>query len=139
NYNKLLQGHKFWSRYTLWPFIIIILTILSLELDHFWILSRGENNIATADILEKVHRMPYTILWSGFAALITLIGTLVHSHQLRQVSLFIIFVALLKLFILDIQYMDIANRTISFIGMGSILLFIAFVYQFNISKINKDD
>ncbi|MEN8122573.1 MAG: DUF2339 domain-containing protein [Bacteroidota bacterium] len=139
NYRTLLEDHKFWSRFTLWPFIIIVLTILSLELDHVWILSLSENNIATADILEKVHRMPYTILWSGFAALITLIGTAVHSQQLRQVSLFIIFVALLKLFILDIQFMDIENRTISFIGMGGILLFIAFVYQFNISKISKNE
>ena len=139
NYKNLLHSYKFLSQITIWPFIITVLTILSLELDHLWILSIDENNIATADILEKVHRMPYTMLWSGFAAVLTLIGTAFNNQQLRQVSLFIIFVALLKLFIVDIQYMDVANRTISLIGMGSILLFIAFVYQFNISKFNKDD
>jgi len=139
NYNQLFSKHKFLSQFTLWPFAIIILIILSLELDHVWILSIGENNIATADILEKVHRMPYTMLWSVFAAILTLIGTALHNQQMRQVSLFIVFVALLKLFISDIQNMDIPNRTISLIGMGGILLFIAFVYQFNIPKTNKND
>ena len=139
NYNQILRGHKFLSQFTIWPFIIIVLAILSLELDHVWILSLSENNISTADILEKVHRMPYTLLWSVFAAILTLIGTFIRNQQLRQVSLFIIFGALLKLFIKDIQYMDIANRTISLIGMGGILLFIAFVYQFNSSKIKQND
>lgn len=139
NYKQLFNKHKFLSYFTLWPFVIIVLTILSLELDHIWILSLSENNVATADILEKVHRMPYTMLWSVFAAILTLIGTVIHNQQIRQISLFIIFVAMLKLFIKDMHYMDIANRTISLIGMGGILLFIAFVYQFNSSKINKND
>ncbi len=139
NYNVLFKSYKFWSQFTLWPFIVTILIILSIELDHLWILSIGDNNIAVADVLEKVHRMPYTMLWSGFAAITTLVGTIINSQQLRQVSLFIILVALFKLFVFDIQYMDIANRTISLIGMGGILLFIAFVYQFNVSKISKND
>ena len=139
NYRKLIQNSKFWSQFSLWPVVIITLSILSFELDHIWILTVGDNNVAIVDILEKVHRMPYTMLWSGFAAVTTFIGTVVNNQQLRQVSLFIIFIALLKLFIVDIQYMDVANRTISLIGMGGILLFIAFVYQFNISKINKND
>jgi len=76
---------------------------------------------------------------SSTGAILTLIGTALHNQQMRQVSLFIVFVALLKLFISDIQNMDIPNRTISLIGMGGILLFIAFVYQFNIPKTNKND
>ncbi|MCF6356983.1 MAG: hypothetical protein L3J54_04175, partial [Draconibacterium sp.] len=96
NYNVLFKGYKFLSTFTLWPFIVTILIILSIELDHFWILSIGKNNIVTADILEKVHRMPYTMLWTGFAANTTLIGTIINSQQLRQVSLFIILVALIS-------------------------------------------
>jgi uncharacterized membrane protein len=138
NYKQLIDAQKWVSRFTLWPFVIVVLVILSMELDHIWILSLNKNNLTTADILESVHRMPYTLLWSVYAAVLTVIGTSVHNIQLRQVSLLIIFVSLLKLFIKDIQYMDIPNRTISLIAMGGILLFIAFIYQFNSSKINKD-
>ncbi|MCF6240172.1 MAG: hypothetical protein L3J74_02355, partial [Bacteroidales bacterium] len=59
--------------------------------------------------------------------------------QLRQILLFLIFVAMFKLFLKDFQYMDIPNRTISLISMGGILLFIAFVYQFNRKKIETDE
>lgn len=138
NYKKLFDKSKWLSRFTLWPFVIVVLIVLSMELDHIWILSLNKSNLTTADILERVHRMPYTILWSVYAAVLTLVGTSIRNIQLRQVSLLIIFAALLKLFIKDIQYMDIPNRTISLIAMGGILLFIAFVYQFNSSKINKD-
>ena len=138
NYRQLFDRTKWMSHFTLWPFIIVLLVILSMELDHLWILSFNKSNITTADVLEHVHRMPYTILWSVYAAMLTVIGTWVHSRQMRQASLLIIFVALLKLFVKDIQFMDIPNRTISLIVMGGILLFIAFIYQFNSSKINKD-
>ncbi|OQX99972.1 MAG: hypothetical protein B6I20_09425 [Bacteroidetes bacterium 4572_117] len=138
NFRKICINHKFLSAFTIWPAIFIVLAVLSFELDHIWIFSMSENNIATADILEKVHRMPYTLLWSVFAAFLTLIGTIINYKQLRQVSLFIVFCALVKLFI-DLQYMNIANKTASLIGMGGILLVIAFIYQFNSSKITNND
>jgi len=138
-YRDITKGTQVLSKFTLWPMMIILLVILSFELDQIWLIFFNKNNMISADLLEFVHRTPYTLLWALYAAILTVIGTLTNRVQLRQISLFVIFVAMLKLFIIDFQYLDIPNRTISLISMGGILLFIAFVYQFNKKKIENNE
>lgn len=138
-YKDLLQANSFFKQFTLWPFMLILLVIISFEFDQIWLIFFNKNNMISADLLEFVHRTPYTLLWALYAALLTIAGTLLNNIQLRQISLFVVFAAMLKLFLKDFEYMDIPNRTVSLISMGGILLFIAFVYQFNRKKIETDE
>ncbi len=138
-YKDLLKANQIFKQFTLWPLMLILLVIISFEFDQVWLIFYNKNNMISSDVLEFVHRTPYTLLWALYAALLTLAGTLLNNIQLRQISLFVIFVAMFKLFFKDFQYMDIPNRTISLISMGGILLFIAFVYQFNRKKIQTDE
>ena len=138
-YSNIVKYSVFWKHFTLWPLMFILLVIISFEFDQIWLIFFNKDKMISADLLEFVHRSPYTLLWALYAALLTVVGTWLNKMQLRQISLVIIFVAMLKLFIKDFQYMDIPNRTVSLISMGGILLFIAFVYQFNRKKIDKND
>ena len=134
NMNKYYGKHKIIKEFTLWPFILIVLLVLSFEFDNIWLLLYKKNNILQAELLPQIHRLPYTLLWSIFAAILITIGTLAKIRQLRQVSVFIVFISILKLFLWDLSKTEPAGKTIPLMAIGGILLLISFIYQFNKKK-----
>ena len=135
NMDKYLSKHKVISEFTIWPFVLIILLILSFELDNIWlVLFKGENTLQV-ELIPKIHRLPYTIMWSIYAAILIGIGTVAKIRQLRQVSVFIVFVSVFKLLLWDLAKTEPAGKTLPLMVIGGILLLISFIYQFN-KKIN---
>ena len=134
NLKIVYKDKKVWNAFTLWPLVIFIISVLSLGMDHYIIINNTKNGIITPETLEQVHRMPYTVLWALSAVLLTIIGVFFRIRQIRQIAIFTVFVVLMKLFIRDFAYMDLPERTISFVSVGSVLLVIALIYQFNKKK-----
>jgi len=131
NMNKYFNKHKIFSEFTLWPFILIILLTLSFEFDNVWIILFKNKHTLTVELLPKIHRLPYTLLWSIFAAILIAIGTIIKIRQVRQVSVFIVFVSVFKLLFWDLAKTEAADKTLPLMAIGSILLLISFIYQFN--------
>ena len=131
NFKKYFSYHKVISEFTLWPFIILVLIFISFEFNNVWLVLFKEDNELQAELLPKIHRLPYTLLWSIFAAILITLGTFFNIRQLRQVSVFIIFISILKLFVWDLAKTEPAGKTIPLMAIGSILLLVSFIYQFN--------
>ncbi len=137
--NAYFKTHKIWSQFTLLPLALIVLTVLSLETDNIWLVVNANDNVLLIEQLEKIHGIPYTLFWMLLSAVGIVFGTIFKFRQLRQVALFVVFVAVFKLFILDLAHTEPANKSIAFIGAGGILLFIAFIYQFNKKQNNETE
>jgi len=131
NMNRYFSKHKIISEFTLWPFVLLILVFVSFEFDNIWLILFKDVEVLQSELLPKIHRLPYTLLWSIFAGISITIGTLFKIRQLRQVSVFIVFISISKLFIWDLAKTQAADKTIPLMAIGGILLLISFIYQFN--------
>ena len=137
NMDKYFSNHKVISEFTIWPFVLIILLLFSFEFDNIWLIFYKGDNILQVELLQKIHRLPYTIMWSIYAAILIVIGTIIKKRQLRQVSVFIVFVSVFKLLLWDLAKTEPAGKTLPLMVIGGILLFISFIYQFNKKKSDK--
>ncbi|MEA2041520.1 MAG: DUF2339 domain-containing protein [Bacteroidota bacterium] len=134
NLNKVFRTKKVLREITLWPFVIFLVIAMSFAMDHINVIINSRNGVWAADLLEEVHRMQYTVLWSVSAMAMIVIGTVFNVRQLRQLATFSVFVILFKLLVIDLGNMEFYERTVSFITVGSVLLIIALIYQLNKKK-----
>lgn len=134
NSKYVFSNKRYLSQFTLWPLVVFIFISFSLALDHLWVIRYAQQGIMTSDLLEKVHLLPYTLLWSGLALMLTIAGTLFDIRQLRQLSVFAVSAVLMKLLLHDMASMNTRERTLAMIVVGSVLIIIALVYQFNQKK-----
>ncbi len=144
------------SRIMLWLSILLVIFVLSSELDHIVMLTMYQPPAiepATSvdayynfidkknNILDQSHKIGFPILWGLSSFLLMIIGMKKEMKQLRIISLVIFFITILKLFIFDVWKMKEAGRIAAFISLGILLLVVSFMYQ-KLKKIifenNKD-
>ncbi len=134
NSKKLLPQGKYLYKLTIWLLSIFVFISLSFSLDHYWIIKYSNQGAMTAELLTKVHLLPYTLLWSSLALLLTTIGTIFNIRPLRRIAIFSVISILIKLFFHDMIKMNIQERTLAMIVVGTVLIIITFIYQFNQKK-----
>ncbi len=139
NSKVVFKNHKYLAKYTLSPLIVFVFVSFSFTLDHLWVINHTAQGIMTSELLEKVHLLPYTLLWSGLALSLTVIGTIFKIRQFRQLAILAVIVILGKLFLHDLIAMNTHERTFAMMTVGSILIIITFVHQFNQKKVNPLD
>lgn len=64
-------------------------------------------------------------------------GIVKKVKPLRYLSLFVLAMTIIKVFIFDLSFLDSLGRIISFMGLGTILLLLSFVYQKYSTQIKK--
>ncbi|MFW5706989.1 MAG: DUF2339 domain-containing protein [Bacteroidota bacterium] len=70
-----------------------------------------------------------SILWGVYALLLVVLGIRYQKKHLRIGAIGLFGITLVKLFVFDISHLDNLTKTIFFISMGVLLLFISFLYN----------
>jgi uncharacterized membrane protein len=105
------------------------LIALSLELwDYF---DRG--GVLGVDAHLAQH-LALSLLWTGYASVLILAGVKRQSALLRWQALVLFGLAVAKVFLYDISYLDRFYRIVSFLILGVLLLVVSFLYQKKISR-----
>jgi uncharacterized membrane protein len=91
-----------------------------------------QQNAATGDELSSVENMKQlslSILWLVYGIALMLGGTWKRMRGLRILATIILGVAVLKIFIYDLSFLQTFYRIFSFIGLGLVLLAASYMYQ----------
>ncbi|WP_197440562.1 DUF2339 domain-containing protein [Polystyrenella longa] len=70
-----------------------------------------------------------TAVWTGYGLVLLLLGIARKSVNLRTVALTIFLLTTVKVYLHDVWYLDKTIRTLAFMGLGVVLLFIPWLYK----------
>jgi uncharacterized membrane protein len=105
--------------------------ILALSLE-FWDYF-GRNTLRSVDGHLAQH-LALSLLWTLYASVLILVGVKRQSALLRWQALVLFGLAVAKVFLYDISYLDRFYRIVSLLILGVLLLVVSFLYQKKISR-----
>ncbi|WVT74306.1 DUF2339 domain-containing protein [Sinorhizobium chiapasense] len=71
----------------------------------------------------------YSVVWLLLGVLLLVLGSRFHAKSIRIASAVLVFVAVLKVFLIDMSNLEGFLRALSFIGLGGVLIGIGLFYQ----------
>jgi uncharacterized membrane protein len=91
----------------------------------------GESSTARAEVtrLENLEQLSLSGAWLFFSIGLMVWGIWKRTRNLRIMSIFLFGIAILKIFIYDLSFLETLYRIGSFIGLGVILLSVSYLYQ----------
>jgi uncharacterized membrane protein len=102
---------------------VILLWALSMEVWDF----AGQLTAALDDALAR--QVGLSVLWTVYATCLLVPGVRRHSAPLRWQGLCLLGVAIVKVFVADLSFLEGGFRILSFVVLGAILLGVSFLYQ----------
>jgi uncharacterized membrane protein len=103
---------------------VYALLALSLELwDYF-----GRSTTIGIDRVLAQH-LALSVLWTGYATVLLIIGMKKHSQLLRWQALILFGATVLKVFFYDSSFLERFYRILSFFILGIVLMVVSFLYQ----------
>lgn len=126
NIRKINQTYK---RLGLWVSSFLIVSVLMTELDHFAVIYNMSKGLPLSTIIRDVHIYYYSLFLTLTAFVIAISALIFKDREHARLSIFIILFTLFKLFVFDLSGLQSTQRIVSYISIGSIALFIAFVRQ----------
>ncbi len=78
-----------------------------------------------------------SLWWMVHASVMMLVGALPAIHIIRRVATALFVLTVLKVFLYDVQALDLGFRVVSFMVLGIILLIVAFYYQKHKDAVGK--
>ena len=91
---------------------------------------RGESPINdTLSVLENMEQLFLSALWLVYGILLMIAGIWRRLRGMRILAIIILGIAVLKIFIYDLSFLQTLYRIFSFIGLGLILLAASYMYQ----------
>jgi len=78
--------------------------------------------------LRNAQQLSLSILWCAYAFALMAVGIWRRARPVRLFALALLFVAIIKVFVLDLRYLEQPYRIISFMGLGLILLVVSLLY-----------
>jgi len=110
--------------------VVLTLTYLSLQVRRFFqgpVLHidglPGESGFTDAEL------WAYSAVWLAFGVVLLLVGIVLRSQPARLASAAVIFLTVLKVFLFDLAGVGGVWRSLSFIGLGLVLVGIGWLYQ----------
>ncbi len=134
--NGALPGVK-WLRmmYRIIP-VVVVLVLVSSEIRDFFeqrvMFSAAADDLDTGAALrslENLKQMTLSGVWVVLSAGLMAVGLWRRDRVLRVQSIVIFTIAILKIFIYDLSFLDTLYRIVSFFALGVILLFVSYLYQ----------
>lgn len=86
---------------------------------------------------ENVRNLLLSVWWLAYAVVLALLGSMRRYADLRKAAAVLFTITILKVFLYDVQALELGYRIVSFITLGVILLAVSFGYQRNKEKIQK--
>jgi uncharacterized membrane protein len=113
----------------LWIASFVTIYIMSAELVNIVLVVSFTDNSDMNAIAHQTYKVGFPILWGGSSFVLMVLGMKFKIKTLRIISLSIFGIALLKMFVFDIQEMSEGGKIAAFISLGVLLLIISFMYQ----------
>ncbi len=82
-----------------------------------------------SDRLHNLQHLTLSSVWLIFSIVLMLFGLLKRERGLRFLAIGLFGIAILKIFIYDLSFLDTLYRIFSFVGLGVILLAASYLYQ----------
>jgi uncharacterized membrane protein len=86
-----------------------------------------------------LRQMGLSLLWAIVASLLILVGVRRSSKALRWQGLVLLFATVVKVFLLDLSFLERAYRITSFLVLGLVLLAVSFWYQKSLAEAGADE
>lgn len=86
---------------------------------------------------ENARNLLLSVWWMLFAVVLAIIGSLQKKSVFRKAAVLLFGITVLKVFLYDVQALELGYRIVSFILLGVILLAVAFAYQKNKDKLQR--
>ena len=137
-YVNMKKINELMRRISQWISTFLIITVLITEIDHLVVINNHGSGIPLSSVLSNVHYFYYTMFWAFSAFVLSFSALLFNDKELIRISIFVIIATLIKLFTFDISNIDTWERTFSYISIGIITLFIAFVRQRLFERLDQD-
>ncbi|MBW9066026.1 DUF2339 domain-containing protein [Rhizobium herbae] len=97
----------------------------TLSVRRFW---QGES-IADWKGFQQGETYTYSVVWLVLGVLLLVLGSRFNAKSIRVASAVLVFVAVLKVFLIDMANLEGFLRALSFIGLGGVLIGIGLFYQ----------
>ncbi|ASY62193.1 hypothetical protein SJ05684_c07300 [Sinorhizobium sojae CCBAU 05684] len=81
----------------------------------------------------------YSVVWLALGVLLLVAGSRFNAKSIRIASAVLVFIAVLKVFLIDMSNLEGVLRALSFIGLGGVLIGIGLFYQRILSSRGLDD
>jgi len=105
-----------------------------------WILSSELIGILNLLGFDKSYKLAMSILWGSSSLVMIVLGIFYKKRHLRIAAIVLFGATLLKLFFYDISHLDSIHKTIVFVSLGVLLLFISFLYnKFRTALFGEED
>ncbi|MDK1375515.1 MULTISPECIES: DUF2339 domain-containing protein [unclassified Sinorhizobium] len=116
-----------------WPYVaalavsgaVLAFAWASLSVRRFW---QGEN-IANWKGFLQGETYTYSVVWLVLGVLLLVLGSRFNAKSIRIASAVLVFIAVLKVFLIDMSNLEGFLRALSFIGLGGVLIGIGLFYQ----------
>ena len=114
--------------------IILSLVLITAEIRDFFEKAIGNavvggENEETARQMENLKQLLLSSSWLVYSILLMAYGIWRRGRSLRVISMGLFGIAILKIFIYDLSFLDTLYRIFSFLGLGVILLAVSYLYQ----------
>ncbi len=106
--------------------IVLLWALVSIELWHYF----------DASNLSGIRDLLLSLWWLSYGVILAVFGSVYNSVVARKLAIAFFGLAVVKVFLYDVQNLDLGYRVVSFISLGVILLAASFGYQKNREKVN---
>jgi hypothetical protein len=110
--------------------VALTLVLITGEIrDYFEKAVAGGGNAETVREMENLKQLFLSSAWLVYSILLMAYGIWRRTRLLRIMAIALFGVAILKIFIYDLSFLDTLYRIFSFLGLGVILLAVSYLYQ----------
>ena len=109
---------------------LLLLTLVTGEIRDYFEKAIAYQNPETATTeLENIKQLMLSGAWLAFSITLMAYGIMGRERILRVLAIVLFGLAILKIFIYDLSFLETLYRIFSFIGLGLILLVVSYLYQ----------
>jgi len=113
----------------LWVGCGLLVFHASAEFSHSYVLLKYHPPLLPSELGSDSQALGYVILWGLCSLVFMVVGIRGRRKELRLIALSLFAVALGKFFLFDFLRINLLGRIISLVGLGAILLLVAFLYE----------
>jgi len=127
---KIIPESDFFKiRLSYWLLVAVIVTVVSTEAFHLYILRFSENAEEMKKLQEYFTLLYLPIIWAMMASFFIYKGLKTNAREYGKAGFALLGITIIKLYFYDVWKMDNVSRIIAFIILGVILLLSSFLFQ----------
>lgn len=116
-------------KFSYWLLVTVLVTIVSAEAFHLYMLMFSENTGEMKKLQEYFTLLYLPIIWAILASFFIYKGLKTNAREYGKAGFALLGITIIKLYLYDVWKMDNVSRIIAFIILGIILLLSSFLFQ----------